>query len=331
MSLVTATHHTQNQTIHQNHHHHHHTNNNTMTTEIHRTNDLTISLSHTPTTPGHTLATLTTTTTLFSLPKSTFTTTLLTLRTITPILKQTYNTPRIALITSGNKTISLLPLHGLPSPNTWTPILSPETTFHDPQTTTSQPNYITSKSGPRMPSAQLTHLANTITTHTLSTANYTFHGPSTDTNLFANIIRGTEHPQWRIWEDESHVAFLTPYPNTPGFTVVVPRRHLGSDIFALGEEEYKGLVGAAWTVGRVLMEALGVGRCGMVFEGFEVDYAHVKLVPVYGEDEGGGEREVFREVYPGYVSSLPGPEVEDVEELVRRAGEIRGVIAARGV
>lgn len=310
-----------------------------MTTEIHRTNDLTISLSHTPTTPGHTLATLTTTTTtLFSLPKSTFTTTLLTLRTITPILNQTYHTPRIALITSGNRTVSLLPLHGLPSPHTWTPILSPETTFHDPQTTTTQPNpnYITSKSGPRMPSAQLTHLANTITTHTLSTPNYTFHGPSTDTNLFANIIRGTEHPQWRIWEDESHVAFLTPYPNTPGFTVLVPRRHLGSDIFALGEEEYKGLVGAAWTVGRGLMEALGVGRCGMVFEGLEVDYAHVKLVPVYGEGSEGeddGEREVFREVYPGYVSSLPGPEVgvEDVEELVRRAGEIRGVIAARGV
>ncbi|GLB03784.1 hypothetical protein AtubIFM57258_009031 [Aspergillus tubingensis] len=307
-----------------------------MTTEIHRTNDLTITLSHTPTTPGHTLATLTTTTTtLFSLPKSTFTTTLLTLRTITPALNQTYHTSRIALITSGNRTISLLPLHGLPSPNTWTPILSPETSFHDPQTTTSQPNYVTSKSGPRMPSAQLTHLANTITTHTLSTPNYTFHGPSTDTNLFANIIRGTEHPQWRIWEDESHVAFLTPYPNTPGFTVLVPRRHLGSDIFALGEEEYKGLVGAAWTVGRVLIKALGVGRCGMVFEGFEVDYAHVKLVPGYGEGEedGGGEREVFREVYPGYVSSLPGPEVgvEDMEELVRRAGEIRGVIAARGV
>lgn len=78
------------------------------------------------------------------------------------------------------------------------------------------------------------------------------------------------------------------------------------------------------------MEALGVGRCGMVFEGLEVDYAHVKLVPVYGDGEDdGGEREVFREVYPGYVSSLPGPEVGDVGELVRRAGEIRQLIAAQ--
>ncbi|KAI3060597.1 hypothetical protein CBS147352_62 [Aspergillus niger] len=303
-----------------------------MTTKIYHTNNLTISLSHHPTTPGHTIATLTNTTTpkttLFALPKSTFISTLVTLRTIIPSLKSTYHTPRIALITSGNTTLSLLPLHGLTS--TWTPITSPETTFNDPQSSSHPQSYITSKSGPRMPSAHLTHIADIITTHTPSTPNYTFHGPSSDTNLFANIIRGTEHPQWRIWEDESRVAFLTPYPNTPGFTVLVPRTHLGSDIFALGEEDFEGLMGEAWTVGRVLMEALGVGRCGMVFEGLEVDYAHVKLVPVYGDGEDdGGEREVFREVYPGYVSSLPGPEVGDVGELVRRAGEIRQLIAAQ--
>ncbi|GKZ19081.1 hypothetical protein AbraIFM66951_010342 [Aspergillus brasiliensis] len=310
-----------------------------MTTEIYRDNNLTVALSHHPTTPGHTIATLTNTittdtsssTALFTLPKPTFTNTLLTLRTtIIPALKSTYQTHRIALITNGGSTISLIPLHGLTS--TWTPITNPETAFHDPHPQPQyNPSYITSKSGPRMPSTHLSHTANTITTHIRSTPNYTFHGPSSDTNLFANIIRGTEHPQWRIWEDESHVAFLTPYPNTPGFTVLVPRVHLGSDIFGLGEEDFTALMGAAYTVGRVLMEALGVGRCGMVFEGLEVDYAHVKLVPVYGEEEdddheGGGKREVFREVYQGYVSSLPGPVVRDVEELVRRAGEIRGLI-----
>jgi hypothetical protein len=47
---------------------------------------------------------------------------------------------------------------------------------------------------------------------------YLFEGDQSDNNLFARIVRG-ELPQWRVWEDDQHVAFLTPYANTPGFTV----------------------------------------------------------------------------------------------------------------
>uniref|UniRef100_A0A8C9XWC6 HIT domain-containing protein n=1 Tax=Sander lucioperca TaxID=283035 RepID=A0A8C9XWC6_SANLU len=46
-------------------------------------------------------------------------------------------------------------------------------------------------------------------------------------NLFSRIVRG-EQQQWRVWEDNEHVAFLTPYPNSPGLTVVVPRKHLSN-------------------------------------------------------------------------------------------------------
>lgn len=38
--------------------------------------------------------------------------------------------------------------------------------------------------------------------------NYCFDGPDDDKNLFARIIRG-ELPQYRVWEDDEHVAFLT--------------------------------------------------------------------------------------------------------------------------
>ncbi|PWY95611.1 HIT-like protein [Aspergillus sclerotioniger CBS 115572] len=180
---------------------------------------------------------------------------------------------------------------------------------------------------------RLTSIRNTILTASNlpstdpATYDYTFHGPAGDTNLFARIIRG-ELPQWRIWEDEHHVAFLTPFPNTPGFTVLVPRAHLSSDIFALEEGAFERLMRAAYCVGRVLVQAFGLETCGMVFEGFEIDYAHVKLIPVRGDGDGdSGEREVFHETYPGYVSSLPGPSVEDRGELVRMAGEIRRLIA----
>ncbi|PYI05050.1 HIT-like protein [Aspergillus sclerotiicarbonarius CBS 121057] len=295
------------------------------TTTIYHDDHLSIALSTSPTTPGHTLAHLTNppNTTLFSLPKPTFTQTLSKLRTLSTTLNKYHHVHRTALITTGGTTLSLLPLHGLTT--TWTPIINPSTTFHQtPQ------RHITSKDAPRMPDALLTSTRNTIlsVSNLPTTYNYTFHGPATDTNLFARIIRG-ELPQWRIWEDEDHVAFLTPFPNTPGFTVLVPRAHLSSDIFALEEGAFERLMGAAYTVGRVLMKAFGLETCGMVFEGFEIDYAHVKLIPVCGDGDGddeGGEREVFNETYPGYVSSLPGPEVGDSGELVRMAREIRRLI-----
>merc|ERR1719334_1749968 len=67
--------------------------------------------------------------------------------------------------------------------------------------------------------------------------NYTFLGPSTDISLFARIVRG-ELPQWRVWEGEHSVAFLTPFPSTEGFTVVVPRSHLSSDILNNNNDEW---------------------------------------------------------------------------------------------
>ena len=169
---------------------------------------------------------------------------------------------------------------------------------------------------------------------------YRFYGNPKDSNLFARIVRGEEQ-QWRVWEDVGHVAFLTPFGNVPGFTVVVPRRHLTSDILGLRGEEFLGLVEAAWEVGGVLKRAFGVERCGMVFEGFEVDYAHVKLVPVLDgkgwgrEVEGGGEEimveEPFTEKYKGYVTSLPGPLANDMEVLERDAALIRTLLHNMGV
>ena len=99
--------------------------------------------------------------------------------------------------------------------------------------------------------------------------NYYFEGNHSDKNLFARIVRG-EISQWRVWEDDRHVAFLSPSANTPGFTVLVPRVHLSSDIFSLDAEAYSEIVAAAHTVARILKQAFGADRCGMIFEVFEI-------------------------------------------------------------
>lgn len=127
-----------------------------------------------------------------------------------------------------------------------------------------------------------------------------------------------------MWEDEGHVAFLTPFPNSPGFTVLVPRRPLTSDIFRLGKGDYERLVVASWEVSRLLEDSLGSWATGLIFEGFEIDYAHVKLIPLFHPSppetgDGAPKPSIpqFYATYPGYVTSEDGPgaSLESLNEL----------------
>lgn len=55
----------------------------------------------------------------------------------------------------------------------------------------------------------------------------------TDT-IFDKIVKG-EMKAWKVWEDEKHLAFLTPFPNTPGLTVVIPKINHGDHVFGLSQ------------------------------------------------------------------------------------------------
>lgn len=119
------------------------------------------------------------------------------------------------------------------------------------------------------------------------------------------------------------MAFLTPFPNSPGFTVLIPRRPLTSDIFRLEKADYEGLVLATREVSRLLEEGLGAWGVGLIFEGFEIDYAHAKLLPLFlPSSPGTGDDTTkpppqFYPIYPGYVTSEDGPEasLESLKEL----------------
>lgn len=199
---------------------------------------------------------------------------------------------------------------------------SPQTTYH-----ATYPGYISSQSGPKSSNELLTKIqTQLIAKGTPPAMNKACHAPTPRAaqNLFARILRG-ELEQWRVWESESHVAFLTPYGNVPGKTVLVPRQHLDSDILALPEDVFGELMGAVWDVMSVIRDSeLGVQKVGMIFEGMEVDWAHVKLVPILeGDGEGRGDccvgEQGFTERYTGEVCSLPGPVVglEELEERLR--------------
>jgi hypothetical protein len=65
----------------------------------------------------------------------------------------------------------------------------------------------------------------------------------------------------------------------------------------------------------MLTKALEIERVGMFFEGFEIDYAHIKLLPVLKEvDETGESVGTYYEKYPGCLTTQQGP-AKTVEDL----------------
>ena len=291
-------------------------------------------LSRYPTTRGHAHIVLQTTKhDLFSLNLDNYMHTMLEIYQVAGVLRSYYDVARCALVADGSGILSVIPLHGLQ--RNWAQVTSFEKEFHE-----SFPGYISSKDGPQMNASRLEDICKTIqkASNISAAYNYQFDGEQSDQNLFACIVRG-QLPQSRVWEDEEHVAFLTPFANTPGFTVLVPRTHLSSDIFSLGFIKYSSLVRSAYNVARILKSALGLRRCGMIFEGLEIDYAHIKLVPIH-EKEGILEnskyhspmtQSTFEENYTGYVTSKDGPLTKDVESLSIDAMNIRNIYQAHRI
>lgn len=275
-----------------------------------------------PSTRGHIVAALKLgASNLFALPLDDFLHVMNVLHATAAVLGEYYKVERCALITEGANTLSIWPLHGLS--RDWKPDTSEVKEFHR-----TFPGYVSSHDGPMMASAHLDEICHKIQSVSGLSPPFDnrFDGPDDDGNLFARIIRG-QLPQWRIWEDEDHVAFLTPFANAEGFTVLVPRAHLSSDIFAIEPLSYTNLMKAAHKVAGFLTQAFGIQQCGMIFEGFEIDYAHVKLIPIHAASETSDDPleavEPFHETYQGYVSSLSGPITQDLPALGRAAQALR--------
>lgn len=146
--------------------------------------------------------------------------------------------------------------------------------------------------------------------------------------IFCKIAKG-EMPCHKIWEDEKHLAFLSIFPNTEGFSVVITKEHYPSYAFDLSDQVLSGLVVAAKKVGKLLDAKLpDVGRTGMMFEGFGVDHIHAKLFPMHGTKADHWEAksssvEKYFEKYEGYISSHDYERADD-EKLAELAKKISG-------
>lgn len=151
--------------------------------------------------------------------------------------------------------------------------------------------------------------------------------------VFCKIVQGTALSH-KIWEDESHLAFPTIFPNTEGAAVLITKTHYPSYAFDLPDDILTDLMLAAKKVGKLLDSKFrDVGRTGLVLEGFGVDHMHVKLFPLHGTKTKAW-KPILSEVsryfakYHGHITSHGGPRVRDgvLSELAFQIREGKGQI-----
>lgn len=102
-------------------------------------------------------------------------------------------------------------------------------------------------------------------------------------NVFAKILRG-ELPCHRIWEDEDTLAFLDLFPQSPGHSLIIPKRGQARNLLDLDEASIAPLFCRAQMLMRVLVAELDpVGVQLLQFNGGDggqsVFHVHVHLVP----------------------------------------------------
>lgn len=150
--------------------------------------------------------------------------------------------------------------------------------------------------------------------------------------IFCEIANGKISPMGnaKIWESKKYLAWLSPFPNTEGFTVIIPKKHYSSDVLKMPDEELQEFIIEAKKISEILLNSFDdVGRIGLIMEGTGIDHAHIKLIPMHGTEymKKGEWKQIhskinnYFETYEGYLCSNDGPKAED-EKLMKLAKKI---------
>ena len=145
--------------------------------------------------------------------------------------------------------------------------------------------------------------------------------------IFDDIVEG-KVKSWPVWENDEFIAFLTRFPNTPGFTIVIPKKNPGDYVFGLTDELYVRFMEAIKEVAHILEKAFSTPRVALIFEGTGVAYVHAKLIPLHGDLAGQTDvwspHKEFSEEYRGWFTSAEGPEMDE-DRLTEIQAQIRSV------
>ena len=146
--------------------------------------------------------------------------------------------------------------------------------------------------------------------------------------IFCEIVSGNIKTAGIFWEDDEFMAFLAIDPNTEGFSCLIPKKHFGSDVLKMPNDELQKFIVAAKKVSGILENYFDdVGRVGLIMEGTGIDHAHIKLVPMHGTEnlkKGIWEqflsgKEFWFDKYEGWISSGSGPMADP--EILKKLSE----------
>ena len=151
-----------------------------------------------------------------------------------------------------------------------------------------------------------------------------------DSNCIFCQIALDKAPAYKIYEDDDCLAFLDVFPNTEGFSLVIPKDHYQSDFSSIDSSVFQSVIRASQLTAQKIVRAYeSVERCGLVFEGLEIDHLHAKIIPLhqslnnqYLKHQPIDPASTYFEVYPGYLTLRKPDQMADVDFLKTVAHKI---------
>jgi histidine triad (HIT) family protein len=99
-------------------------------------------------------------------------------------------------------------------------------------------------------------------------------------SIFTKIVNN-EIPSFKVYEDDSFLAFLDAFPLAFGHVLVIPKNDTDY-IFDLESEEYLSLWSLSKKIAKAMDKVIICERIGVAVIGLEVPHVHIHLVPING-------------------------------------------------
>lgn len=149
--------------------------------------------------------------------------------------------------------------------------------------------------------------------------------------IFCQIATG-KAPCFKVFENQETLAFLDIFPNTEGFSVVIPKEHYVSDFTQVPEAVVNSLLKSASFLAKKITAAYSdVGRCAVVIEGMMIDHLHAKVIPLHQTANKKPSELItektskYFETYLGYISTKIMDQMADKDHLELVAQKINKV------
>ncbi len=100
--------------------------------------------------------------------------------------------------------------------------------------------------------------------------------------IFCKIISGSEK-SWKIYEDDTTLAFLDAFPVTEGHVIVAFKKHV-KDVFELSDGEFIHMVKVARKVAEAMRKELKADFVNIITAQSVIKHAFIHVVPRYDYD-----------------------------------------------